>query len=182
VAGNELLACALPPVRTAAVICEVDVHTYEKQFRDVVAPPSLETFRFKCAEDVAAFAAYNPYIGSATWPEVWHLDEQGRFACYYKASSGDSLECWAADPYPLLRSREEGLRSGGCASDWLIVESRPAYRTRRGAVVTEHDTDDFLELQEQLDEVGVRLVDAIIFDDACHWWSMRELTTGSTHW
>jgi hypothetical protein len=28
----------------------------------------------------------------------------------------------------------------------------------------------------------VRLVDALVFDDRGHWWSMRELADGTTQW
>ena len=30
--------------------------------------------------------------------------------------------------------------------------------------------------------MGIALVDDVIFDDAMHWWSLQELTSGSTDW
>ena len=30
--------------------------------------------------------------------------------------------------------------------------------------------------------MGLTLVDAVVFDDQCHWWSMHEETSGTTRW
>ena len=33
-----------------------------------------------------------------------------------------------------------------------------------------------------LERIGVDLVDAVVFDDQGHWWSLHELTSGMTAW
>lgn len=37
-------------------------------------------------------------------------------------------------------------------------------------------------VRRALEPIGVLLLDAVVFDDDGHWWSMHELTTGSTRW
>ena len=155
------------------------MHTYNKP-PTTTPVPNLDDFRFNDALDVVAFAEVDACMGWRTWPEVWHLDDDGVFACYYKGSSCDSLVDWAEEPWPLERSRREGLAHGGCADRWLIVDSRP-----RGFREPPHEADAyaFLRLREHLrDVIGVELVDAIVFDDEGHWWSMHELTSGTTAW
>lgn len=49
-----------------------------------------------------------------TWPEVWHLDDEGVVRCSCRASSLDTLVRWADDPSGLHRSRRAGLRTTGC--------------------------------------------------------------------
>ncbi len=46
----------------------------------------------------------------------------------------------------------------------------------------EADAHTFLVLSRNLAGIGLRLVDAVIFDDEGHWWSLHELTTGTTRW
>ena len=46
----------------------------------------------------------------------------------------------------------------------------------------ERDAKAFLRLRQQMHALGVVLVDAMIFDDDGHWWSMHELTAGTTAW
>jgi hypothetical protein len=157
----------------------IEGHTYARRG---TPSPSIDTYRFRRAEDVVAYAACNPSVGAATNPEVWHLDQAGAITCYYKASTLDTLEWWANEPWPLHRSREEGLRNGNCGRDWVIVDSRPRHLRRLRRPVCVEDIDWFEDIRESLDEVGVNLVDAVVFDDACHWWSMRELAYGSTDW
>ncbi len=102
------------------------MHTYQRRWTPGEVPdlPSIGTYRFNDALDVVAWAEIDPTIGWRTWPEVWHLDDEGRFQCYFKASSLDSTQRWAVDPSGLHRSRREGLESGACPDRWLIVESR----------------------------------------------------------
>jgi hypothetical protein len=159
------------------------VHTYDRVARSDadLSSPGIDTYRFTSAEDVVAFARLNPYIGGVTWPEVWHLDEHGAFTCYYQADSLSSLKAWAADPSALLRSRWEGLKAGCCPDDWLIIDSRPWSRFGDD-IVDEGDAVAFGIVRRELASIGVRLVDALVFDDDGHWWSMRELTTGELSW
>lgn len=155
------------------------VHTYERpEDADI---PSLSDWRFNSPSDVVAWAERDPVIGWSTWPEVWHLDDDGELHCYFKGSSFDTLESWASDPYPLRRSRREGLATGYCPNRWLIVDSRPTWMESRPAP-TEADAAAFAVVERELASLGVHLVDVMVFDDQGHWWSLRELTTGSTSW
>jgi hypothetical protein len=156
------------------------VHTYKRPNRDAPLPPNIGEFRFNDAVDVVAYAERDLLIGLQTWPEVWHLDETGMFQCYFKGSSCDSLVRWADEPWPLERSRAEGLAHGGCVDRWVIVDSR---LIRFTDPPDEGDVRAFLDLRSHLNDViGVDLVDAVVFDDRGHWWSMHELTSGTTAW
>jgi hypothetical protein len=160
------------------------VHTYRKPepAEDRVLP-RFEDFRFHEARDVVAWAERDPTIGWKTWPEVWHLDEEGELQCCYSASSLDSIRAWADDPSDLRRSRRAGLADGGCTDQWLIIESRQQWRAGGpGPVVDERDAAAFFAVRTHLEAMGVRLLDVVIFDDAGHWWSLHELTSGSTAW
>lgn len=156
------------------------MHTY---IRPTTCPdpfPDIGEFRFTGALDVVAYAEVDPSVGRLTWPEAWHLDDSGAFACYYKGSSCDSLIRWAEEPWPLERSRREGLANDGCVDRWLIVDNRPVWFSEPPG---EGDVRAFLELRDHLRKVmRVELVDAVVFDDQGHWWSMHELTSGTTAW
>jgi len=156
------------------------MHTYEplQSLRDPI--PSIAGFRFHDALDVVRRAQHDRLIGWSTWPEVWHLDDNGEMRCYYAGSTGESIRRWADDPSSLLWARYEGMRVGGCTRRWVIVESRNCWI--EDALVNEGDAQSFLRVREHLAAVGVQLLDVVIFDADCHWWSMQELTTGSTRW
>jgi hypothetical protein len=155
------------------------VHNYDRPAASTEPLPSIAEFRFNDALDVVAYAEINPCLGWNTWPEVWHLDDEGRRACGYRASSCDSLTRWARNPSDLRRSRREGLASGGCADRWVIVDSR---RVGLDDPPDEGDGQAFLTLRRSLRRIGVELVDAVVFDDEGHWWSLHELTAGTTAW
>lgn len=159
------------------------MHQYERRDSDVDDghPRSIEAFRFRDALDVVALAQVDRCIGWKTWPEVWHLDEDGAFACYHKASTVDTIQQWADDPSPLHRARIEGLRSGGCADRWVIVDSRPTWLSSRPRP-DESDIEAFVRLRPALAAFGVVLLDVVVFDDDQHWWSLHELTDGTTTW
>ena len=78
-----------------------------------------------------------------------------------------------------LRWRLAGLRDGGCTTRWLIVDSRP---TGIRQPVDAGDAEAFLRLRDELSTIGLTLLDAVVFDDQCHWWSMHEAATGTTRW
>ena len=136
--------------------------------------PDIADFRFRCPDDVVEYARHERTIGATARPEVWHLDRDGRFHCYYEAPPLAGIRRWGEQPHPLHCSRWQGIHSpGGCAPNWLIVESRPC---RRGdPTPTEGDVAAFVAVRADLEWIGVNLVDAVIFDDACHWWSMHDL-------
>lgn len=159
------------------------MHVYQRATPDPELDqlPSIVTYRFNRAEDVEAWARVDPTLGWKTSPEVWHLDGEGCFRCGFKGSISDSIQHWADEPWPLHRSRAEGLRDGGCAARWLILDSRPTWMPSRPRV-SEADAEAFFHLRSDLASIGVNLVDAIVFDDELHWWSLHELTSGSTIW
>jgi hypothetical protein len=159
------------------------MHRYERLISglDDGCPPSIEAYRFRDALDVVALAQVDRCIGWKTWLEVWHLDGDGALACYYKASTLDSMQAWADDPAPLQRSRIEGLRSGGCGDQWLVVDSRPTW-LHKPPTTDESDVEAFVRLRPALAAFGVALLDVVIFDDDQHWWSLHELTAGTTAW
>ena len=157
------------------------MHRYDAGWNpDRPSVPDIESFRFNDAMDVAAFAEVGATTGWKTWPDVWHVDDDGEFQCCNRGSSLDSIRRWAGNPSGLLRAREVGVAETGCAPRWLILETRR--RWMDPAPVTELDARAFLRLREILAGVAVRLVDCMIFDDALHWWSLHELTSGSTRW
>src|SRR5438105_4531026 len=137
------------------------MHTYRALWTEgsVGALPDILEYRFNDALDVIAWAEHDRTIGWKTWPEVWHLDDEGAFCCYYKASSLDSIRGWAGDPSGLHRSRREGLATGHCPRRWLIVESRQ--RWWYDPVIEEGDVKAFLAVREELSTIGLALVDTV---------------------
>src|ERR1700730_313157 len=143
--------------------------------------PRVEDYRFRSALDVVAWAQRDRTIGWKTWPEVWHVDPDGEFQCYHKGSSLDGLERWAEEPEDLCRVRYQGEAGPGCPSRWSIVDSRPAWLYHE-PIVSERDAEAFVTIRNALAADGIELLDAVVFDDARHWWSMNELLTGTTTW
>jgi hypothetical protein len=160
------------------------MHTYEALWKSdaELVVPDMESARFTSTLDVVTWAERDRTIGWATWPVVWHLDEEGKFNCYFKAFSLSSIRAWAEDPYELRQSRLEGLAGAGCADRWVIVDSRPRWFRPDEPTVTEADAAAFVKVRQYLTKIGVTLLDDVIFDDQHHWWSMRELVDGTLAW
>lgn len=158
----------------------VERHSYRRPAPGGPRAP-IDTFQFRGPLDVVARAEVDATMGWRSWPEVWHLDDSGRFCCYFKACTGDGVGEWAADPTDLYRSRDAGLADGGCTDRWLIVESRPLWLCP-DPVVTVDDGDSFVAVRSALEDVSVVLLDAMVFDDQGHWWSLNELASGSLKW
>jgi hypothetical protein len=159
------------------------VHTFPKRWdwNDPLPYPVTEADTFRCAEDVVAKASVWPLYGRQTVPEVWHLDPEGHHLCGWRASSLCSLIRWADEPF-WLNQHLLHTRADGCTcSRWAIVDSRPTELPIRDPV-SEADARAFTALRKRLAEDDVDLVDAVVFDDQQHWWSMRELTLGTTSW
>ena len=156
------------------------MHTYIKP---VAVPglrlPGIAEFRFNDALDVVAYAEKDPTIGWKTWPEVWHLDDEGLFQCYFKGYTSQSIVRWARKPRELRR--DVAGSPGVCPSRWLIVDSRPVWLNEPPSV-TEADAQAFLTLRRKLARYGITLVDDVVFDDEGHWWSLHELTAGTRAW
>ena len=63
----------------------------------------------------------------------------------------------------------------------MIVDSRRSF-FYDPPIVDEADAHPFVVLRRKLRRAGIDLLDAVVFDDAGHWWSMHELTSGTTRW
>jgi hypothetical protein len=138
----------------------------------------LDEMRLRGPADVVAWAGHDHTIGWRTWPEVWHLDDHGAFHCGYSGSSLESARTWGHDPSPLLRSwRERSASEEGCTRQWLVVDSRQRWCCD-GQPVSEADARAYDLIADALATVGVRLLDLMIFDDDCHWWSLGQLLAG----
>lgn len=158
------------------------MHTYQRPPSDT--PATLRTDphppRLASIDDVIRWASSEPAFGAREDLTVWHLD-RNEVTCWHEACSQTTLVGWSHDPTALLAARLSGLDRGGCGTDWLITDSR----TRYSCAPVPPDRDDaaaFLVLRTELADIGVRLVDVVVFDDAGHWWSMRELALGTTDW
>ena len=157
------------------------MHTYVPvKVTDPAELVSIAGKKFHDARDVVEYERIGDLVGWRTWPEVWHLDETGEMTCYSKGSSCDSIRRWAEDPYTLLSARELAVE-GRCGDRWLIIESRTLLDDGEDPV-TEADAKAFVELRRILGQEGIDLVDTVIFDGHAHWWSMHELTSGTTRW
>jgi hypothetical protein len=159
------------------------VHTYEKRWcdgQDDGCYPELKDFLFTGPLDVVRFAELDPAVTWRTWPEVWHLDDDGAFCCASRGSSFDSVRTFADDPAGMLRCREIEL-DDSCPNRWLVIESRRPHR-KASYRPDEGDAQAFVELRRGLGRFGITLLDVMIFDQEFHWWSLHELTSGKTSW
>jgi hypothetical protein len=145
-------------------------------------PPDLGDARFCSTPDVVRFAAPHPGIGRVTWADTWHLDHEGRVTCCGNAGPFSSVVDLAEDPMPLLRSRLAGVAAGGCGPNWVIVESRPRWLWDGRPEPSESDGLAFTVLRDDLAEVGVTLLDCVVFDDHGRWWSLRQECGGGLQW
>jgi hypothetical protein len=127
---------------------------------------------FRSPDDVLEWGRRDSLVTWKTWPEVWHLDHDGVFHCYFKASSGDGIREWCDDPIDLHISRFAGQEAeDGCAPNWLIIESRQDY-LYDPAAPTEQDAWAFGAVRREMAAIGVNVVDCVIFDSTSQWWSM----------
>jgi hypothetical protein len=62
----------------------------------------------------------------------------------------------------------------------VIVESRQPWQD--WYEVVEGDAAAFVELRRGLGRYGVTLLDIVILNEENQWWSLHELTTGTTTW
>ena len=158
------------------------MHSYQPLWPDDRTewkPPSPADFTYRDAVDVGRFAAIDPLTTWHTCPHIWHLDDKGRWRCCSKGSSLDSVQSFAEDPADLLACRQ--TQTGNrCPNYWVILEPRQEWL--RPLEVTEEDARAFLVLREGLAKHGVTLLDAIVFHEDHRWWSLHELTSGTTQW
>jgi hypothetical protein len=160
------------------------MHTYQVRWPDDPSArvlPSLADFRFNDALDLARYAELDWLIPWWTSPEIWHLADDGAFQCGSKGSSLDSVRRFAENPSALLRCRKTVLDEP-CPDRWLIIEPRHPL-LQEWYRVDEADAQAFLTLRRRLAiEHRINLLDVIVFDQDFHWWSLHELTSGTTKW
>ncbi|MDZ7678220.1 MAG: hypothetical protein U5K29_06690 [Acidimicrobiales bacterium] len=159
------------------------MHTYE---RDLCRAgnegwPPWDQLRLTRAEDVVDLARADPTIGWATWPDVFSLDHRGSPQSWYKGFTRDSVRSWADDPSPLVEAAQHPCATPAVTNRWLIIESRLTCLYDE-PVVGDHDAEAFLRLRRDLADHGYLLLDSVVFDDELHWWSLHELTSGTTIW
>ncbi len=158
------------------------MHTFTPEWPNDLAtyePPSLFDFTYRDATDIGKYAAREPLAAWYTRPEAWHLDGRGLWRCCSKGSSLDSVRRYAAHPERMVECRLVKPRRR-CPNNWVMLEPRHPWSDRYE--VTEGDAEAFVRLRAGLVEFGVNLLDVVVFDQECHWWSLYELTTGSTEW
>ena len=160
------------------------MHTYEfvGSPDDHRKYPITESDQLRCAEDVVAKAARWPMFGRGTCAEVMHLDELGHTECGWRPSSFQSLLYWNEHREDLTKALLHARLERCDHERWLVVDSRPTSLGDLCPPVSEADAKAFTEIRMWLGERGVELVDTVVFDDQQHWWSMRELTMGTTRW
>lgn len=159
------------------------MHSYQRQWPDDGSdwtPPSPSDFRFRDARDVATFAAMDALTTWYTYPHVWHLDRSGRWHCCSKGSSIDSVRRFAEAPEYMLECRLTSV-DHPCPDYWVVLEPRHRWDPECYEV-TEGDAQAFVVLRRELARLGVTLLDVVVFDEDFHWWSLHELTSGSTEW
>jgi len=143
-------------------------------------PPSPADLTYRDALDVGAFAATDPLVTWRTWPEIWHLDALGRWCCCSKGSSFDSVQRLAEWPTEMVACRT--VSTGQCCPDnWVVIEPRHPWHDDPYDV-TEGDAAAFLSLRSSLASLGVNLLDVLVFHQEHRWWSLHELTSGTTAW
>ncbi len=147
---------------------------------DERVPVSCFDNPFRDALDVEQLAERDATTTWRTWPEVWHLDEEGRFRCGSKGSTGETVRTYAEEPGRLLECRLTWTGSR-CPDHWVIIE--PRHRHHADVYeVTEGDAQAFVLLRRQLARSQVNLLDVVVFHQEHRWWSLHELTSGTTAW
>jgi hypothetical protein len=142
--------------------------------------PDIGNYHFRSALDVIDYCEQDSTSTWRSWPLLWHLDDTGAFVCYSKGSSFDSVRTFAQRPAGLLRCRGFDV-DDSCPNRWVIVESRHPYDEERYRV-DEGDAAAFVKLRRGLARRGVTLLDVVILNQDLQWWSLNELTTGTTTW
>lgn len=143
-------------------------------------PPLVGDYRFTDTRDVVDYCERERTSLWRNWPEMWHLDDEGRFQCYTKGSSIlSSVQDYAAAPRRFFEGREFEPRPE-CPDRWVMIE--PRHEWHEHYAVTEADAAAFVRLSKSCARRGVMLLDVLILNQEPRWWSMRELATGTTAW
>lgn len=146
-----------------------------REAHDVV--PHAHTFTD--ATDLIAFAELDRLTLWRSWPEAWHLDRTGAVVCSSRGLSSDTVRSMADAPRLLLGCRL--VPSPDCPDNWVVLEHRRAGQ-RGGMEVTDDDVEAFNRLRSLAAEAGVTLLDVVVVNDALQWWSLSEMTSGTTEW
>lgn len=142
--------------------------------------PRVGDYTFIDTRDVVAYCETERTSLWRNWPEIWHLDDEGRFRCSTKGSSiCCSILDYAAAPRRFFMGREIDL-GYPCPDRWVMIESRHEWHEHYA--VTEADAAAFVRLGKSCARRGVTLLDVVILNQEPRWWSLRELTTGTTAW
>jgi hypothetical protein len=160
------------------------MHRYEPKWphdRPDWEPPSPWDVTFRDAHDVADYASLEPLTTWYTYPHCWHLDEGGRVHCCSKGSSFDSIRRLAREPAEMVRCRLNPPEDGPCPDFWYVIEPRHPWSVD-GDEVTDTDAAAFLSLRRSLGYFGITLLDVVIVTEDFRWWSLHELTSGTTAW
>jgi hypothetical protein len=121
------------------------MHTYQRRWPEDLSNwtgPDLEGLRFRDACHVAQYVELDPVLAWRTWPEVWHLDDEGKFRCCSRGSSLDSVHRFAKRPSDMVRCRDEPVdpvQIDGLSSNLVIHGSETGTRCRR--MTPEHSSD-----------------------------------------
>jgi hypothetical protein len=159
------------------------MHRYTPRWSDTTATwdvPDLDQFVFRDAVDFIEYAAVDRLTTWYTYPWLWHLDTSGRARCFSKGSSLDDVQRFAAEPERVVECRPTSP-GDECPPYWLIIESRQQWLPR-GCDVTEADAAAFIDLRRSLAAFGITLLDDIVVNEQFEWWSLHELTAGTTVW
>ncbi len=144
--------------------------------------PNLGDFHFHGALDVAAYAEHDWLHPVA--------DVAGDLAPRRRWG----VPLWVEGLQPRLSAHVRGVTRKTCfaaarsSSTSLVLtagsSSSPAiHGARRDTASDEGDGQAFVTLRRSLDEgYGITLLDVMVFDQEFHWWSLHELTSGSTTW
>ena len=157
------------------------MHQFNPRWDDSSAEgPDLGDFQFSETRDVIDYCEQDRASLWRTWPEMWHLDDEGRLRC---STHGSSILCsvqdYADNPRKFMAGRRIDV-GHPCPSRWVMIE--PRHELDEHYAVTEADAEAFVRLSKACDHRGITLLDVVILNQDPCWWSMRELTTGTTAW
>jgi hypothetical protein len=140
---------------------------------DVYLPPYRR--RYLSADDVIAVWERDRTAHPSRM-DSWHLAPDGRHVCCDRLFDMPDLAVLAEDPYPLTRCREADDRQD-CPGNWFLYAQYEA-----GFEVNEGHVETFVELRDAVSMLDITLLDVIVVSGFERWWSLHELTSGTTEW
>lgn len=140
---------------------------------DVYLPPFRRQYR--SADDVIAIWERDRNA-CPTRMDSWHLRSDGTHVCCDRLLDMPDLQELALDSFPLTWCRERGDRHD-CPTNWFLYAQYDA-----DFEVNEGHVEAFVEVRDELSMLGITLLDVIIVSGFDRWWSLHELTSGTTQW